>query len=161
MSKSLSRVRRALIDGGGDAEPVEMAEGTRSAADAARAIGCALDQIVKSVVLRSAEPGAALLFLTAGGNRVDTDRAADLAGVGLMTADAAFVRAATGFAIGGVAPVGHLTPARAWMDTRLFDFDEVWPAAGTPRHVFRIAPAALQRLASAERADFGRPAAKM
>lgn len=89
------------------------------------------------------------LFLTAGGNRVDAAKATELAGEPLGKADAALVRAETGFAIGGVAPIGHLKPVRAWWDPRLSDFDVIWAAAGTPRHVFAIAPDTLLRIAPA------------
>ena len=85
-----------------------------------------------------------MLFLTAGGNRVDADKAAALAGEPLGKADAALIRAQTGFAIGGVAPVGHLNPIRAFLDPRLTEFDVVWAAAGTPRHVFPMDPAAAR-----------------
>jgi prolyl-tRNA editing enzyme YbaK/EbsC (Cys-tRNA(Pro) deacylase) len=127
---------------------------TRSAAEAAAAVGCALDQIVKSVVLRGEARGGAFLFLTAGGRMVDIGRAGALAGEPLGRADAAFVRAATGFAIGGVAPVGHPAPVPAWIDRRLFDFAVVWAAAGTPRHVFPASPAEIARAAAAEHGDF-------
>jgi prolyl-tRNA editing enzyme YbaK/EbsC (Cys-tRNA(Pro) deacylase) len=154
MSKSLDRVKRALEQAGLAAEVLEMADGTRTAAEAARAAGCALDQIAKSIIYRAETRGDAVLFLTAGGNRVDDAKAAALAGEPLGKADAALIRAQTGFAIGGVAPVGHLNPVRAWIDPRLLDFDLVWAAGGTPRHVFAIAPRDLARLSGAVEADF-------
>lgn len=154
MSKSLKRVERALQDAGVAVEILEMAEGTRTAEDAARAAGCALDQIAKSIVFRAETHGDAVLFVTAGGNRVDDAKASALAGEPLGKADAGLIRAQTGFAIGGVAPVGHLNPIRAWFDPRLLEFEVVWAAAGTPRHVFAIAPEVLLRLSTAEEADF-------
>lgn len=154
MSKSLKRVERALEAAGVAVEVLEMAEGTRTADEAARAAGCALDQIAKSIVFRAETHGDAVLFVTAGGNRVDAVKASALAGEPLGKADAALIRAQTGFAIGGVAPVGHLNPIRAWFDPRLMDFDVVWAAAGTPRHVFAIAPGTLLRLSDAMLADF-------
>lgn len=154
MSKSLARVTRALQDAGLMAAPVEMTESTRTAEDAANAVGCVLDQIVKSIVFQGAETGRICLFLTAGGNRVDGAKAAALAGEALVRADADTVRAQTGFAIGGVAPVGMLQPVPVWMDPRLTEFTEVWAAAGTPRHVFASAPADLQRLSGACVAPF-------
>ncbi len=154
MSKSLKRVRAALEAAGLEAGIVEMPGETRTAQQAAEAAGCALDQIAKSIVFRGADSGQPLLFLTAGGNRVDPARAAALAGEPLGRADADLVRAHTGFAIGGVAPVGHLNPMRTWMDPRLLDFAVVWAAAGTPRHIFPLDPAALQRIAGAECAGF-------
>jgi prolyl-tRNA editing enzyme YbaK/EbsC (Cys-tRNA(Pro) deacylase) len=154
MSKSLNRVKRALEDAGIPAEVLEMADGTRTAEDAARAAGCALDQIAKSIIFGAEQSGDAVLFITAGGNRVDAAKASALAGENLGKADAGLIREQTGFAIGGVAPVGHLTPVRAWFDPRLLDFDVVWAAAGTPRHVFAIAPDVLLRLSGAQKADF-------
>lgn len=154
MSKSLKRVAAALDRAGVDHEILEMPGETRTAEQAAAEAGCALDQIVKSIVFRAETSGAAVLFLTAGGNRVVPDRATEIAGEPLGKADATLIRAQTGFAIGGVAPVGHLAPIRAYWDPRLSDFDIVWAAAGTPRHIFRIAPAALLSLTGAEPADF-------
>lgn len=154
MSKSLARVRRALEDAGLAAEILEMPGGTRTAEDAAAAAGCALDQIVKSIIFRGEADGHVVLFLTAGGNRVDAAKASALAGEPLGKADATLIRAETGFAIGGVAPIGHLSPIRAWADPRLLDFDTVWAAAGTPRHIFAAAPKDILRLSGAEIAEF-------
>ena len=153
-SKSLARVVAALAAAGLPDTTREMPGSTRTAAEAAAAIGCDIDQIAKSVVLVDTARDAALMFVTAGGRQVDPDRAGALAGTAPGRADAAFVRARTGFAIGGVAPIGLAAPVRAWIDPRLFDFAAIWPAAGTPRHVFRIAPADLQRMAGAVRAPF-------
>ena len=153
MSKSLTRVILALQDGGLDCQPVEMAQETRTAEQAATAAGCALDQIVKSILFQG-DSGRLYLFLTAGGNRVDADRASALAGEPLGRADGQTVRAVTGFAIGGVAPLGHLTPLPVWMDPRLTEFAEVWAAAGTPRHIFPADPDALARAAGATVAAF-------
>ncbi len=153
MSNSLKRVRRALEAAGVAADIREMKE-TRTASQAADAVGCALDQIVKSIIFRGEDSGATVLFLTAGGNQVDATKAAAVAGEALGKADAPLIRARTGFAIGGVAPVGHLTPIRAFWDARLSDFDTVWAAAGTPRHVFPIAPGVLLGMTRAEVADF-------
>lgn len=151
MSKSLARVRDALEAAGLGARIVEMPEGTRTAEEAARAVGCEVDRIAKSVILRGARSGEALLFVTAGGRRVDVDAAATALSEPLARADAAFVRERTGFAIGGVAPIAHRSPRapRAFWDERLDAFATVWAAAGTPCHVFEIAPADLQALAGA------------
>ena len=154
MSKSLKRVEAALAAAGVAVEILEMAEGTRTAEDAARAAGCGVDQIAKSIIFRGETSGHVVLFLTAGGNRVDPARASAVAGQPLGKADADLIRAETGFAIGGVSPVGHLVPIRAYLDPRLLEFDRVWAAAGTPRHIFAIAPADLERITSAERANF-------
>lgn len=151
MSKSLARVIAALGDAGGS--PVEMPAETRSAADATAAAGCTLDQIVKSIIF-AGNTGKLYLFLTAGGHQVDTDLASALAGEVLGRADPDTVRQQTGFAIGGVAPIGHLTPLPIWMDPTLFAFDTVWAAAGTPRHIFQITPNALASLTGARVAPF-------
>lgn len=154
MSKSLARVKAALEAAGEPVEVLEMEESTRTAAEAAAAAGCELDQIAKSIIFRGEQSGHVVLFLTAGGNRVDPGKAAAVAGQPLGKADAALIRAETGFAIGGVAPVGHLNPVTAFYDPRLSDFDKVWAAAGTPRHIFAIAPGRLLALTGAKPADF-------
>ncbi|WP_102109299.1 YbaK/EbsC family protein [Oceaniglobus roseus] len=154
MSKSLTRVKAALEAAGLATEVREMAETTRTAADAAAAVGCAIDQIAKSIVFRDETSGEPVLFLTAGNNHVDPEKAARAAGCPLGKADAALVRARTGFAIGGVSPVGHLHPIRSFYDPHLSDFALIWAAAGTPRHVFAIAPPDLLRVTGAQVSDF-------
>ena len=153
MSKSLKRVRAALESAG---VPVDVRETAlaRTAQDAANALGCAVDQIAKSIVLQTEGSDEAVLFITAGGHQVDLARAAALAGGPLGKADAALVRAQTGFAIGGVSPVGHLTPCRTWFDAKLLTFDQIWAAAGTPHHVFGLPPQDMLRISGAQQADF-------
>jgi prolyl-tRNA editing enzyme YbaK/EbsC (Cys-tRNA(Pro) deacylase) len=153
MSKSMARVRRALEEAGLAADIHALGE-ARTAAQAAAVAGCAIDQIAKSIIFAGLETGRAVLFLTAGGNQVEPARASAVAGEALGKAGADLIRAQTGFAIGGVAPVGHLTPIRAYMDPRLMEFDVIWAAAGTPQHIFPITPADLHRLTGAEQADF-------
>lgn len=153
MSKSLARVIDALEAAGLTTTPVEMPAETRTAQQAADAAGCALDQIVKSILFQG-ESGQLFLFLTAGGNQVDVAKASVLAGEALGRAEINTVRAVTGFAIGGVAPIGHLTPCPTWMDPRLLTFPKVWAAAGTPRHIFPSDPAALARATGATVTDF-------
>ena len=154
MSKSLKRVRQALDEAGIKAEIREMAGETRTAAQAAAEAGCGLDQIAKSIIFRGERSGRAILFLTAGGNQVDAGKAGAVADEPLGKADAELIRTQTGFAIGGVAPIGHLNPIRAFWDPRLSDFEIIWAAAGTPRHIFPIAPDILLRITGAEPADF-------
>ncbi len=161
MSKSLARVRATLSEAGIAAEILEMPSETRTARQAAEAAGCHLDQIAKSIIFRGEQSGAALLFLTAGGNRVDPAKAAAVASEPLGKADAALIRSQTGFAIGGVAPIGHLNPIAAWIDPRLLDFDVVWAAGGTPRHIFPVSTTALHRLTNAQVADFVETEQKM
>lgn len=153
MSRSLARVERALADAGLPVKVIEAGE-CRTAQDAANAVGCEVDQIAKSIIFRGEESGHVVLFLTAGGNRVDPEKASAVAGQALGKADAALIRAETGFAIGGVSPVGHLTEIAAYWDPRLSEFDTVWAAAGTPRHVFAVDPAALLAATGAKVADF-------
>ena len=152
MSKSLRRVASALEAAGLKAEITEPGP-TRTAEEAAAACGCALDQIVKSLIFKG-ESGRLYLFLTAGGNRLDPARAADLAGEELARADADTVRRETGFAIGGVAPIGHLGAPFIFADPRLLEFPVVYAAAGTPRHVFAAEPGALIGACSAQVAPF-------
>lgn len=160
MSKSLNRVTEALRAAGLDATPVETPGEARTAEAAAAEAGVELDQIVKSILFQG-QSGQLYLFLTAGGNRVDPALAEGLAGEPLLRADGARVREVTGFAIGGVAPVGHLTPLPTFLDPRLFDFPTVWAAAGTPRHIFATDPASLHRVTDARIAPFTAPSASM
>ncbi len=153
MSKSCKRVQRALTEAGLPDTVRQMEGDCATAAAAAATLGVAVDRIAKSILLRG-ESGAMYLFLTAGTNAVDVVRATALAGEPLSRPDAATVRATTGFAIGGVAPIGHLCPVTAFADPRLWDFATIWAAAGTPRHVFEAAPDGLARAANARRATF-------
>jgi prolyl-tRNA editing enzyme YbaK/EbsC (Cys-tRNA(Pro) deacylase) len=154
MSKSLKRVRAALEAAGVTYDLREMSAPTRTAQEAADAAGCHIDQIAKAIIFRGESSGHVRLFLTAGGNRVSAEKASAVAGEALGKADAELIRAETGFAIGGVAPVGHLNPVQAYLDPRLMEFDLVWAAAGTPRHIFSIAPNALHSLTGAAISDF-------
>jgi len=154
MSKSLKRVKAALEDAGIETDVLEMPDLTRTAAQAAAAAGCEIDQIAKSIIFRAEQSGCAVLFITAGGNQVCAEKASALAGGALGKADAGLIRAQTGFAIGGVSPVGHLSPIRAWADPRLGDFAKVYAAAGTPRHIFAITPSELLSVSGAVQADF-------
>ncbi|MFK7835542.1 MAG: YbaK/EbsC family protein [Sulfitobacter sp.] len=153
MSKSLKRVRAAL-EAAGCTPDIRETELARTAQDAARAIGCDVNQIAKSIILRGEQSGEALLFITSGGNQVDMAAAASLAGETLGKADAALIRAQTGFAIGGVSPVGHLNPTRKWFDETLLQYETVWAAAGTPHHVFGLDPETLLTLCAAQSSRF-------
>lgn len=127
-------------------------DGTRTAEDAARAVGCAVSQIVKSLVFMV--DGEPVVALVAGSDRLDPVRLAAALGAEVVRrADGDEVRAATGFAIGGVPPFGHAQPLRVLVDAHLFDHDLVWAAAGLPDAVFSIEPADLARVAGAERAS--------
>ncbi len=154
MSKSLKRVKAALDAAGLVAEIMETPFETRTAEQAADAAGCLTDQIAKSIIFRGLMRGHVVLFITAGGNQVDPARASAVAGEALGKADADLIRAETGFAIGGVAPIAHLNPVTAFFDPRLMAFARIWAAAGTPRHIFPIAPDRLLALSGATLADF-------
>lgn len=153
MSKSLKRVRAAL-----EAEQAEITivetPLARTALDAAKAVECEVDQIAKSIVFRGEVSGEAILFVTAGGNRVDLAKASALAEEPLGKADAALIRAQTGFAIGGVSPIGHLNPIRAFVDPRLMDFEQIWAAAGTPHHVFACSGVQILKFCHGQFSDF-------
>ena len=151
MSKSLKRVRAALE--GEEAEIRETGE-AKTALQAASELGVEVDQIAKSIIFQGQSSGEAVLFITAGGNQVCEAKAAALAGEPLGRADAALVRAQTGFAIGGVSPIAHKTPIRSFFDTRLQDFALVWAAAGTPNHVFSMSPTRLCEISHAQPSDF-------
>lgn len=126
-------------------------QGTRTAVDAARAVGCELGQIVKSLVFLAA--GRPVVVLVSGPNRLDEDRLAAVAGSPVAKADAETARAATGYAIGGVPPFGHVTDMRVFMDRDLLAYPVVWAAAGRPDSVFEIEPARLRELSGAEVID--------
>ena len=154
MSKSLKRVKRTATELGLEIEVVETSMDTHTAEQAAQSQDCHVDQIGKSIIFRGETSGSAILFLTAGGNRVDATKASAVAGEPLGKADAALIRAQTGFAIGGVSPIGHLTPPRAFLDAHLMNFDLIWAAAGTPHHMFSIPPRTLVAATDAEIARF-------
>ncbi len=139
------RVREALSALGLDCRVVEYAESTRTAAEAAASIGCQPGQIVKSLVFKGLASGQPLLVLASGPSRVDEKLLAALAGEPVGRATAEFVRESTGFAIGGVPPVGHARPMRAWVDGALLQYPEVWAAAGTPHAVFALPSSELAR----------------
>ncbi|SMX22443.1 YbaK/EbsC family protein [Boseongicola aestuarii] len=154
MSKSKKRVVAALEAAGLNADILHMANETRTAADAAREASCEIDQIAKSIIFGGHVTGKIVLFITAGGNQVDAEKASIVAGEPLGRADAAAVRAETGFAIGGVAPVGHLTPPRAFFDPTLLKSDVIYAAAGTPHHIFPISSQKLLEISGAQISDF-------
>lgn len=142
---SALRVQEAL---GAGFRVLEFPASTRTAAEAAEAIGCTVAQIAKSILFR-AESGRPVLVVACGTNRVDEKKVGALLGERIGRADAEFVREATGYAIGGVPPVAHATPPAVLLDRDLEQFAEIWAAAGTPNAVFRLTPAELARLTGA------------
>jgi prolyl-tRNA editing enzyme YbaK/EbsC (Cys-tRNA(Pro) deacylase) len=148
---SRERVRNALRSAGLDCEIVETPDSARTAVEAAAAVNAGVGQIVKSLVFLCDD--RPVLALVAGDNRLDESRLAALAGGAISRADAARVRAHTGFAIGGVAPLGSLEPLPVFCDADLLLHDYVWAAAGTPNTVFRVEPRALAEAAGATVAE--------
>ena len=143
------RVAELLRAAGLDATVVEFEQPTRTSAEAAAAVGCEVAQIAKSVVFRGEASGAAVVVVASGSNRVSEAKVAALVGEPLGRADADFVREATGYAIGGVAPVGHAGATKIVLDQDLRAFATLWAAAGTPFSVFALSPEALARLTGA------------
>jgi prolyl-tRNA editing enzyme YbaK/EbsC (Cys-tRNA(Pro) deacylase) len=148
---SVERVRDALRAAGLPDTIRQFPEGTRTAVDAARAVGCDVAQIVKSMVFRRGDEP--VLILCSGANRVDLGKAAVLLGQTLAAADGVWVRKATGFAIGGVPPIGHDRGITVLIDEDLMALSPIWAAAGSPRDVFSIEPALLRDLTRGRVAD--------
>lgn len=150
---SARRVVEAAATHGVEIAVIEFPAGTRTAVEAAGAVGCSVDQIVKSMIFDA--DGEVVLALTSGINQVDTNALATVAeALRCGRADPEQVRATTGYAIGGVPPFGHDHPVRTWIDPHLLGFDQLWAAAGTPRHVFAISPQTLVELTGADPKPF-------
>ncbi|MEM1378009.1 MAG: YbaK/EbsC family protein [Pseudomonadota bacterium] len=149
MGKSTARVKEALKSAGLPPDVEHMPDSTRTAQEAAAACGCSVGQIVKSLIFVGAETNELYLLLVSGANKVDLEKTAQLIGEPLGRADPKDVRARTGFAIGGVAPIGHINAARTFIDDDLLNYDIVWAAAGAPNAVFSIAPPKLHRITKA------------
>ena len=143
LSASAQRVQHVLDGFGHGHRVIELPSSTRSAQEAAQAVGCQVGQIAKSLVFRGRDTGRPILVIASGSHRVDEARLSALVGEAVEKADADFVRQHTGYAIGGVPPVGHSQPLVTILDEALFAYDEIWAAAGTPRAVFRLTPQQL------------------
>jgi prolyl-tRNA editing enzyme YbaK/EbsC (Cys-tRNA(Pro) deacylase) len=146
LSEKAQKVQEFLTALGLSVEVKELPQSTRTAQEAAEAIGCAVGQIVKSLVFRGGQSGKGILVLASGSNRVNEARLAELAGEPVAKADASFVRAHTGFVIGGVPPVGHSSSLETYIDQDLLQYAEIWAAAGTPHAVFKISPEELSKI---------------
>ncbi len=157
-SPSVARVRAALAAAGHDRPIVELAAAARSAKAAAEFLGCSVAQIANSLVFRGQRSGAPLLVMASGAHRVDTARLAALAGEPVEMARAPFVREHTGFAIGGVAPIGHPAPLTTLIDLALARQARIWAAAGHPNTVFELSFETLQRLTRGTPAELGQSA---
>ena len=147
------RTARLLREAGIDARVVEFEQPTRTSAEAAAAIGCSVAEIAKSIVFRGRQSGQAVVVVASGDNRVSEAKVAALVGEPLGRADADFVREATGYAIGGVAPIGHAQSVKLLLDEDLQRFETVWAAGGTPFSVFPLTPGQLRGLTGAGWAD--------
>ena len=150
--EGFQRVARALAERGHPHAPLWLEVAARTSQEAADALGVQVGQIAKSVIFRRKSDEAAVLVVTSGDKRVDEKKVAAIVGA-LGRADADFVKARTGFTIGGVSPVAHATPPVTLIDRELFRFGEIWAAAGHPNGVFRLSPAQLEALTGAPVAD--------
>jgi len=146
LSPSAEKVQQALRAEGFANEVIERAHSTRSAVEAAAAVGCEVGQIAKSIVFRAKGSGRAILVVASGPNRVNERAIEALIGERLGKADADYVRERTGYVIGGVPPVGHASKIETFIDEALTRFPEIWAAAGTPNAVFKLTPDELVRM---------------
>jgi prolyl-tRNA editing enzyme YbaK/EbsC (Cys-tRNA(Pro) deacylase) len=149
LSPSAKRVQEALQSLGFSNDVVELPDTTRSAQDAASAIGCRVEQIAKSIVFKAAKSERAILVIASGPSRVNEKTIGAYLSEPVGKADADFVRENTGFSIGGVPPVGHGKKLHTFMDEDLLKFEEIWAAAGTPHAVFRLSPSDLVKMTDA------------
>jgi prolyl-tRNA editing enzyme YbaK/EbsC (Cys-tRNA(Pro) deacylase) len=152
LPEGVQRVARALQDKGHPHAPVMLDDAARTAQQAADALGIQVGQIAKSIIFRRKSDDAAVLVITSGDKRVDEKKVDAIVGK-TGRADADFVKAKTGYSIGGVSPIAHATPPVTLVDRELFRFDEIWAAAGHPHGVFKLKPQDLERLTGAPVAD--------
>lgn len=146
LSSSAQKIQDQLKSLGFDYTVIEHAESTRTAQEAADRAGCELGQIVKSLIFKGKESGKPILVLTSGANRVDEKRISEYAGEPISRADADFVRTVTGFAIGGVPPVGHFQKMETYIDEDFLQYPTIWAAAGTPNAIFELKTPDLQAM---------------
>jgi prolyl-tRNA editing enzyme YbaK/EbsC (Cys-tRNA(Pro) deacylase) len=144
LKTSARKVQNALDASGMACEVVEMPKTTRTAREAAEAAGCTVGQIVKSLVFKGTRTQKPYLVVASGVNRVNENILAELVNEPVEMPDAEFVREQTGFAIGGIPPLGHDQPLETYIDQDLLQHAEIWAAAGTPNAVFKLTPADLQ-----------------
>lgn len=146
LSTSAQKIQDLLNSIGLNYTVIEHAKSTRTAQEAADRAGCELGQIVKSLIFRGKASGKPILVLTSGSNRVDEKRISEYAGETISRADADFVRTITGYAIGGVPPIGHTEKMETYLDEDLQQYLVVWAAAGTPNAIFELTPTDLQKI---------------
>lgn len=147
----MERASKALSDAGLNAVVRSLPRSTRSACEAAAALGCGVANIAKSLVFKGVDTGLAVMIVMSGVNRVDAAKVAEILGESVEKADAGFVRDKTGYAIGGVAPLGHRESMPILLDDDIFALDYLWAAAGSPNSVFQIAPSALKTITGGRR----------
>ncbi|NMB97283.1 MAG: YbaK/EbsC family protein [Clostridiaceae bacterium] len=143
LKKSAERVQKILNELGFELNVVEFPNSTRTAQEAANAIGCTVGQIAKSLIFKGKSSQKPILIIASGSNRVNEKSIKEHIGENLKKADAEFVLEHTGFAIGGIPPVGHTTPITTFIDEDLMQYNEIWAAAGTPNAVFKLTPKIL------------------
>ncbi len=146
LSPSAQKIQNLLNELGYDYTVIEHADSTRTAQEAADRAGCALGQIVKSLIFRGRDSNKPILVLTSGANRVDEKLISRYAGEAISRADADFVRSVTGFAIGGVPPIGHNQPMETYLDEDFLPYQTIWAAAGTPNAIFELKTEDLQKM---------------
>ena len=146
LSSSAQKIQDLLNSLGYNYTVIEHVESTRTAQEAADQAGCQLGQIVKSLIFRGKTSGKPILVLTSGPNRVDEKRISEYAEEPIGKADADFVRTVTGFAIGGVPPLGHVEPMETYLDEDFLQFPTIWAAAGTPKAIFELKTEDLQKM---------------
>jgi len=146
LSPSAQKIQDLIHSLGYNYTVIEHAESTRTAQEAADRAGCELGQIVKSLIFKGKVTGKPILVLTSGANRVDEKRISEYAGEPIGRADADFVRAVTGFAIGGVPPVGHAQQTETYLDEDFLPYQTIWAAAGTPNAIFELKTEDLQKM---------------
>ena len=150
LSPSAQKIQDLLNSLGYNYTVIEHAESTRTAQEAADRAGCELGQIVKSLIFRGKESGKPILVLTSGANRVDEKRINKYTGEAIGKADADFARAVTGFAIGGVPPLGHIQKIETYLDEDFLQYEKIWAAAGTPNAIFELKTSDLQAMTDAK-----------
>jgi prolyl-tRNA editing enzyme YbaK/EbsC (Cys-tRNA(Pro) deacylase) len=143
-------VQDLLTSRGFDCKVIEYTESTRTSQEAADRAGCALGQIAKSLIFKGKTTQKPILVMTSGANRVDEKRIGEYAGEPIGRADADFVRSVTGFAIGGVPPLGHAQEMETYLDEDLLQYPTIWAAAGTPNAIFELTPDALQKMTAGQ-----------
>lgn len=144
LSSASQRIQDLLTSLGFDYRVIELPDTTRTAVEAANTVGCTVGQIAKSLIFRGKRTGKPILIIASGSNRVNEKRIAEYIGEPIEKANADFVRSTTGFAIGGVPPLGHLQDIRTFIDEDLLQYERIWAAGGTPNSVFQLDTKDLQ-----------------